>query len=212
MFPEIPKTISRLLRLGMGIMEGPIPFTHTIPKEQLSAGEVVGYYSFANDTNGNFNMTNMTEPIRYFVVEAPTTTTTVETTTTIETISTTTTLETTTTTVQTTTTTTTVPFDVHSFTNATIEGGYKCNVSYTNSIGENAVFVFLYADNQTGKVVSAPTIILPQGSGEAGSLFYCTDFTSGVYAVKWRVYNESDQKLLDVKKYALTSGYKYIVC
>gem|GEM_PF-5341547 len=79
-------------------------FIHTIPKEDLNIGEVVAYYSFANDTSGNSNTT----PYQTFVVQAlPTTTSTSTPTTTIittTTTSTTTTIITTTTSTSTTTT------------------------------------------------------------------------------------------------------------
>jgi len=46
-------------------------FTYTIPSSNLIAGRVVGYYTIANDSAGNVNMTNMTEPIRTFLVIYP---------------------------------------------------------------------------------------------------------------------------------------------
>jgi len=46
-------------------------YTHTIPSSQLRVGSIVAYYSFANDTSGNWNMTNMIEPVRTFVVIYP---------------------------------------------------------------------------------------------------------------------------------------------
>jgi len=57
--------ISKLLyRLGfipeIGIMAVQKEFTYTIPSSQLSPGKAVGYYSFANDTSGNWNTTNTT--------------------------------------------------------------------------------------------------------------------------------------------------------
>jgi hypothetical protein len=58
------KKISRLFfPLGLGPPIGIMAvqeFTYTIPSSQLSPGKVVGYYSFANDTSGNWNTTNTT--------------------------------------------------------------------------------------------------------------------------------------------------------
>ena len=59
--------ISKLLyQLGfipeIGIMAEK-EFTYTIPSSQLSPGKVAGYYSFANDTSGNWNTTNTTPEV-----------------------------------------------------------------------------------------------------------------------------------------------------
>lgn len=62
-------------RLGVtptiGVMAEEQNLTLTIPSSQLQPGMVVGFYSFANDTTGNWNMTNMTEPIRTFRIIYP---------------------------------------------------------------------------------------------------------------------------------------------
>ena len=52
--PEISKNMSKTFsRLGI-IPVGPvITFSHTISASELNAGEVVSYYSYANDTSGN---------------------------------------------------------------------------------------------------------------------------------------------------------------
>ncbi len=68
--------ISRFFaRLGIGqigIMAVQQNFIYTIPASQLSPGEVIGYYSFANDTSGNWNTTNTTPgAFRTFVVIYP---------------------------------------------------------------------------------------------------------------------------------------------
>jgi len=69
--------INRLFaRLGfgpsVGIMAQQQEFTYTISSTQLSAGEVVGYYSFANDSSGNWNTTNTTPgSFRTFIVIFP---------------------------------------------------------------------------------------------------------------------------------------------
>ena len=60
--------ISKLLyQLGfipeMGIMAVQKEFTYTIPSSQLIPGKVVGYYSFANDSSGNWNTTNTTPEV-----------------------------------------------------------------------------------------------------------------------------------------------------
>jgi len=52
----------------MGVEE---EFTYTIPSSELQAGESVAYYSFANDTSGNWNETNRTLPLRTFIVIYP---------------------------------------------------------------------------------------------------------------------------------------------
>jgi len=59
LFPEIPRNISRVLeRLEIIPMAfPPKTFTHEIPASNLDVGEVVWYYSFANDTSGNWNET-----------------------------------------------------------------------------------------------------------------------------------------------------------
>jgi len=58
--PELSRNISRTFsKLGI-ISLGPIKtFSHTILASELNAGEVVGYYSYANDTAGNFDMTEI---------------------------------------------------------------------------------------------------------------------------------------------------------
>jgi len=61
-------------RLGFGPPIGIMAeqnFSYTIPSSQLQVGSVVGYYSFANDSAGNQNMTNMTGPVRTFKVIYP---------------------------------------------------------------------------------------------------------------------------------------------
>jgi len=58
LFPEIPERISKtLMRLGIIPMAVSREFTHTIPASNLDVGEVVGYYSYANDSLGNENTT-----------------------------------------------------------------------------------------------------------------------------------------------------------
>jgi hypothetical protein len=56
---------------SVGIMAQQQEFTYTIPWYNLSAGEVVGYWSFANDSSGNWNATNLTLPIKTFIVIYP---------------------------------------------------------------------------------------------------------------------------------------------
>jgi hypothetical protein len=52
--PEISRNISRnFSRLGIIPIGTGKTFSHTIPASDLIAGEVVGYYSYANDTSGN---------------------------------------------------------------------------------------------------------------------------------------------------------------
>jgi len=71
------KTISRLfVHLGISPLIGGMAeqkeLSYTIPSSQLSAGKVVGYWSYANDTSGNFNTTNTTPVVfRTFVVIYP---------------------------------------------------------------------------------------------------------------------------------------------
>lgn len=125
MFPKISKNISNLSRLGIfQILGGPTTFTHLIPGSQLNTpGMVVGYYSFANDSAGNYNMTNMTVPIKTFIVQAAsTTTTTITSTTTTSTLTTTT------------STTTTVPSNTETrlYLNGTEGNFYYVNNTYAN--------------------------------------------------------------------------------
>jgi len=80
LFPEIPRNILRMLRLAIVPMVfPPKTFTHKIPAENLDGGEVVAYYSFANDTSGN---DKMTEIMTFTVEEEVTSTSTVSSTTT----------------------------------------------------------------------------------------------------------------------------------
>jgi len=71
------KTISRLfVHLGISPLIGGMAeqkeLSYTIPSSQLSAGKVVGYWSYANDTSGNFNTTNTTPVVfRTFIVIYP---------------------------------------------------------------------------------------------------------------------------------------------
>jgi len=80
MFPEISQNISKLLRLSIFRMAvGPTTFTHVIPGSQLNTpGIIVEYYSFANDTAGNWNTTQNNT----FTVQPTTTTTPAQVTTT----------------------------------------------------------------------------------------------------------------------------------
>ena len=72
--PELSRNMSRTFsRLGI-IPVGPvITFSHTIPASELNAGDVVSYYSYANDTTGNSNTTE----IKSFTVQAAEVATTV---------------------------------------------------------------------------------------------------------------------------------------
>ncbi|MCX6821889.1 MAG: hypothetical protein NTW30_03880 [Candidatus Aenigmarchaeota archaeon] len=65
--PELSRNMSRTFsRLGI-IPVGPvITFSHTILASELNAGDVVSYYSYANDTSGNNNTTE----IKSFTVQA----------------------------------------------------------------------------------------------------------------------------------------------
>jgi hypothetical protein len=71
------RNISKLfVHLGLGppigIMAEQKELTYTIPYNNLTAGKVVGYWSFANDTSGNSNTTNTTPGVfRTFIVIYP---------------------------------------------------------------------------------------------------------------------------------------------
>jgi len=66
LFPEVSRNISlSLSRLGILPLRGLRTFSHTIPASELDAGEVVGYYSYANDTAGN----EATSGIKTFTVQ-----------------------------------------------------------------------------------------------------------------------------------------------
>jgi hypothetical protein len=57
---------------SIGIMVIPKEVSYTIPTTQLSPGKVVGYWSFANDSYGNWNTTNTTPGVfRTFIVIYP---------------------------------------------------------------------------------------------------------------------------------------------
>jgi hypothetical protein len=60
LYPEVSRNFSRALsRLGI-IPIGPIKtFSHNIPASELNVDEVVFYYSYANDTSGNENKTEI---------------------------------------------------------------------------------------------------------------------------------------------------------
>ncbi len=62
LYPEVPRTLSRL---GIMPLIGRKTFSHTIPASELNAGEVVAYYSYAEDTSGNEETTE----IKSFIVE-----------------------------------------------------------------------------------------------------------------------------------------------
>jgi hypothetical protein len=65
--PEISKNISRSFsRLGIIPVGAVKTFSHTISASELNAGDVVSYYSYANDTSGNNNTTK----IKSFTVQA----------------------------------------------------------------------------------------------------------------------------------------------
>ena len=67
LFPEVPRSISRALsRLGIMPWGRLKTFSHTVPASNLDVGEVVAYYSFANDSAGNEDMTE----IKSFTVQA----------------------------------------------------------------------------------------------------------------------------------------------
>lgn len=71
--------------------------------------------------------------------------------------------------------------------------------------------MFLYAD-RSGKVVSAPVPVVQEGSGEAGSVFYCADFTSDTYKVSWRVFRASDALLSNPLVWLRSTDFKEIRC
>jgi len=97
------------------------------------------------------------------------------------------------------------------FSCACIEGGHECSIYYTNNLGEDAVVVFLYTDS-TGKVVSAPEVSAPQGSGTASSRFYCDSVDPGTYQVSWRAYKESDTTLSDPVAWSKSYEVQHIEC
>jgi len=70
LFPETSRDISRILtRLGIIPMAfPPKTFNHEIPASNLDVGEVVWYYSFANDTSGNENTTDV---MNFTVLHSP---------------------------------------------------------------------------------------------------------------------------------------------
>ena len=174
MFPEISHNLTRtLMRMGIIPMAAPPQtFTHTIPKENLMIGKVVGYKSYTNDTDGNEAET----VTKTFIVQTAVTTTT----------TTVTTIPTTTTTILTTTTTIPVkpdltlsPSDIvfsntspsqgESITiNATIQniGSSASNVTvqffndwpqWGNQIGDNQTIDFIDArENKTVSVFWTP--------------------------------------------------------
>jgi hypothetical protein len=58
--PELSRNISRTFsRLGIIPLRRLKTFSHTIPASDLNVGKVVAYYSYANDTAGNFDMTEI---------------------------------------------------------------------------------------------------------------------------------------------------------
>jgi subtilisin family serine protease len=73
LFPEVSHNFSRtLMRMGIiSIMTQSQTFTHTISKENLMIGKVIGYKSYANDTAGNIAETDT----KTFTVQSATTTT-----------------------------------------------------------------------------------------------------------------------------------------
>jgi len=60
LFPEVARNISTsFLRLGIIPIGAMKTFSHTIPASELNVGEVIGYYSYANDTAGNEDRTEI---------------------------------------------------------------------------------------------------------------------------------------------------------
>ena len=153
------------------------------------------------------------------------TTTTISTTTTTKTTSTTTTTRLTTTTIKSTTTSTTIKstttqptttttlqnkFTFSNFSCSDILGVYECSIDYNNQLGEEAIIVFLFLNNQ--KVVSASISILNQGQGTIYFNFYCSTFGQGDYKVSWRVYRGSDEDLSDPLIWVKSNEFQEIKC
>jgi hypothetical protein len=137
------------------------------------------------------------------------TTTTTSTTTTSSTSSTST--STSTSTSSTTTTTPQASFSGTNFTCSLASGVWSCRFDYSNSLGEKAVIVFLYADSN-GNIVSSPAPVVEQGSGSTGSMFYCSSFPSGSYFVTWKAYKLSDSSLSDPVKWSKANERQTITC
>ncbi len=148
--------------------------------------------------------------------ECPTTTTTTisDTTTTTSDTTTTTPPDTTTTTISDTTTTTITPgkYSFNSFVSSPIEGGYRCNLDYENSAGEDIIILFLFKNTKTGKIVTVSTSVAPEGTGTASGIIYCSTVEPGDYEVSWRAYLESDPKLEDPIAWSKSTEVIDITC
>jgi hypothetical protein len=161
MLPEISRNFSRtLMRMGIIPMTTPQTFTHTIPKENLMAGKVVGYKSYANDTAGNKAETDT----KTFIVQlAIVTTTIMSTTTTTSTSTTTTTTSTTTTTLLITTTTTASDTTPPTVTIISPKNGEifprksSVKISATASDPSGIKKIEIFIDNFSFKICSAST-------------------------------------------------------
>jgi len=111
------------------------------------------------------------------------------------------------------TTTTTLPgqFTVSGFSCSPIYDGHRCSINYNNNLGENAVLVFLYTNNQ-GKVVSAGSPSVAPGSGSTATNLYCSAFGPGTYSVYWKAYLERDEDLSDTLAMVKSDETQSIEC
>ena len=134
------------------------------------------------------------------------------TTTTVPGTTTTTLPSTTTTTPDTTTTTIILKYSFSNFVCSSIENGYTCSLDYENNVGERIIVLFLFKDNETGKIVSAPASFASEGTGTAASMLYCNSVNPGDYKVSWRAHLESDSKLKNPIAWSKSTEIKTIKC
>jgi len=144
-----------------------------------------------------------------------TTTTTLQTSTTTTTtttvITTTSTTPITSTTTSSTTTTIISDFIVTGFNCNVIVNGYRCPLSYTNNLIEDANVLFLTSDVD-GNILSCATLIkAPRGLGTIEPIFLCPR-TKGIYAIDWIVYLASDAQLKNTIKGSTPGETKVVEC
>lgn len=159
----------------------------TWSNSSIPIGTLVGWEVFANDTSNNIN----TSDVRLFEIVQTTTTTTASTTTT--------------------TATATGRFSASNFACSSITGGWQCNITYSNNLGENAVVIFLVS-NKDGDVVSSTSPVATQAATNIGTTFQCSSLTSGTYYVYWTAYKQSDTSYSNPVAFSKSTERQVIVC
>jgi len=89
--------------------------------------------------------------------------------------------------------------------------GHNINLSFNNSLEENATVLFIIT-NEQGLVVDYFNMTVFKGIGSLSKLINCTSLEAGNYIISWEAYLESDNKLLNVKTWSKPNEWKIVSC